>query len=110
LGEKRTTFTAAECRLSVARYSTLGGLGEGTSAFAPEVEVEALATGSTGMIFGCTIHIFKFQFSFVKTTRSATRIDHKSHPDVIILAAGSKSVTLPRKVLLLSNRRTRFLE
>ena len=26
-GEKRTTLTAAECRLSVARYSTRGGRG-----------------------------------------------------------------------------------
>lgn len=32
LGENRTTFTAAECRLSVARYSTRGGRG----AFAAE--------------------------------------------------------------------------
>lgn len=29
LGLKRTTFTGAECLLSVARYSTLGGRGTG---------------------------------------------------------------------------------
>lgn len=61
LGENRTTFTAAECRLSVARYSTLGGLGVGASllALALVVELELLATAvSTGIIFGWTIHTY----------------------------------------------------
>jgi hypothetical protein len=80
------------------------------SAVAPKVEVEALATDSAGIMFGCTIHTFKPEYSLVRTTRFATRSDCKTHPDVIILPTSGKSVTLRRKVLLLTDSRTRFLE
>lgn len=56
LGENRTTFTAAECRLNVARYSTLGCLGAGASA--PALAAEALRA-SAGRMLGCTIHTYE---------------------------------------------------
>lgn len=49
LGFHRTTFTAAECLLSVARYSTLGGRGVVAS-------VSASSNTDGGMMFGCTNH------------------------------------------------------
>jgi hypothetical protein len=60
-GENRTTFTAAECRLRVARYSTLGGRG----AFAVDVGSDSV-TMEGGLRCGCTIHIY------VKTPRVST--------------------------------------
>jgi len=49
LGENRTTFTAAECLLRVARYSTRGGLGI--------FGADSLSTTIEGLMLGCTIHI-----------------------------------------------------
>ena len=51
LGLNRTTFTAAECLLRVARYSTLDGRGAAGSA-------PALSSTEGGMILGCTAHNF----------------------------------------------------
>ena len=52
LGLHLTTLTGAECLLSVARYSTLGGRGVAPS------EPEA-ATTDSGRMFGCTIHNYR---------------------------------------------------
>jgi len=54
-GLNLTTLTAAECRLRVARYSTLDGRNAGTSA----ASVDATSTNEGAMIFGWTIHNFR---------------------------------------------------
>ena len=48
-GLQRTTLTAAECLLSVARYSTRGGRGV-------VVSVPAFSSTDGGMMFGWTIY------------------------------------------------------
>ena len=53
-GLNRTTFTAAECRLRVARYSTLGGL-KGFVASEPPAAAFSARTDA-GMMFGYIIH------------------------------------------------------
>lgn len=49
-GENRTTFTAAECLLKVARYSTRGGLGA--------LGAESCSSRVEGLMLGCTIHTY----------------------------------------------------
>lgn len=78
-GENRTTFTAAECRLRVARYSTLGGRG----AFAVDVGSDS-ATMEGGLRCGCTIHIY------VKNTNS----QHVTLRALSMLGAPTRRLTL----------------
>jgi len=53
-GLNRTTFTAPECRLRVARYSTLGGLKPFVASAPPAAALSA--NTDVGMMFGYIIH------------------------------------------------------
>lgn len=64
LGDHRTTFTAAECLLNVAKYSTRGGLGP--------LGAEVASTRVVGRILGWTIHICPHPIS-------ETRSDYAYH-------------------------------
>lgn len=87
LGLNLITLTAAECLLSVERYSTRGGWG----AKGPESGVFEIAVDDDGgMMFGRTNHIFGKMIEL----RRVFKIDWnvKTHSDVIIFAASCQPV------------------
>lgn len=96
LGLQRTTFTAAECLLRVARYSTLGGLPGPASA-------PALSLTDDGMIFGWTIHNYDKDEPHIFILKPWI-----TYYDMVVFATCGQLIGLAHEVLVLG--RARLLE